>query len=58
MPAASAEQVYDMSMACLQTAALSGHYILANAGADIPLTTPPENLRAMQAAAVAYEGGL
>ncbi|PKN12222.1 MAG: hypothetical protein CVU69_08500 [Deltaproteobacteria bacterium HGW-Deltaproteobacteria-4] len=54
MPAASAEQVYDMSMACLQAAAPSGHYILANAGSDMPQATPPENLRAMQAAAAAY----
>ncbi len=54
MPAASAADVYEMSMARLRTAAPSGHYILANAGADIPLATPPENLRAMLAAGVAY----
>lgn len=54
MPAASADEVYEMSMACLKTAASSGHFILANAGADMPQATPPENLRAMQAATAAY----
>lgn len=53
-PAVPADKITGMSRSCLQAAAPSGHYILANAGADIPLTTPPENLRAMQAAAVAY----
>lgn len=54
MPAVSAEKVYEMSMSCLKTAAPSGHFILANSGADMPQATPPENLRAMQAAASDY----
>jgi uroporphyrinogen decarboxylase len=54
LPAASVDEVYEMSMACLRTAAPSGHYILANAGADMPQAVSPENLRAMQAAAAAY----
>jgi uroporphyrinogen decarboxylase len=54
LPAASADEVYEMSLARLRTAAPSGHYILANAGADIPQATPPGNLRAMQAAGAAY----
>lgn len=58
MPAASAEAVYDLSMACVQRAAPAGHYILANAGGDMPQATPPENLRAMQAAAATYGIGL
>ena len=57
-PAVSAGKISEMSRSCLQTAAPSGHYILANSGADIPLTTPPENLRAMQAAAAAYGCGI
>lgn len=50
-PAISAEKVYEMSRACLTAAAPSGHYILCNSAADIPLTTPPSNLLAMLAAA-------
>lgn len=57
LPALSADKVTEMSRCCLQAAAPSGHYILATAGADVPLTTPPENLRAMLAAAAAYGGG-
>lgn len=57
-PAVTADKIFEMSRSCLQAAAPSGHYILANAGADIPLTTPPENLRAMQSAAAAYRDGL
>jgi uroporphyrinogen decarboxylase len=56
-PAVSADKISEMSRSCLQSAAPSGHYILANSGADIPLSTPPENLRAMQAAAAAYSAG-
>jgi uroporphyrinogen decarboxylase len=54
MPSASVGSVYEMSMARLRTAAPAGHYILANAGADMPQATPPENLRAMLAAAADY----
>lgn len=57
-PAVSADKISEMSRSCLQAAAPSGHYILANSGADIPLTTPPENLRAMQAAAADYGRGI
>ena len=57
LPALSADKITEMSRSCLQAAASSGHYILANAGADIPLSTPPENLRAMLAAAAAYGSG-
>jgi uroporphyrinogen decarboxylase len=53
-PAVSAAEITEMSRSCLLAAAPSGHYILASSGADIPLTTPPENLRAMQTAASAY----
>ena len=54
MPSASAGSVYELSMARLRTAAPAEHFILANSGADIPQATPPENLRAMLAAAVDY----
>lgn len=53
-PSASPETVYEMSMARLRVAAPAGHYILANAGADIPQATPPENLRAMISAVTDY----
>ncbi len=53
-PALSGDTIYEMSQACVRAAAPSGHYILANSGADIPLTTPPENLRAMLSAAADY----
>lgn len=49
-PAVTAARIYELSRACLQEAAPGGHYILANSGADIPLSTQPENLRAMLAA--------
>jgi uroporphyrinogen decarboxylase len=54
MPTASAERVYEMSMALLREAAPAGPFILANAGADMPQATPPENLRAMLAAGAAF----
>lgn len=57
-PSVTADKISEMSRSCLQAAAPVGHYILANSGADIPLTTPPENLRAMQAAAVGYGSGV
>jgi uroporphyrinogen decarboxylase len=59
LPAISAGKVYETSMERLRTAAPSGRFILANAGADIPQATPSENLRAMLAAGAAYsaEGG-
>lgn len=53
-PALSAEQISEKSRSCLGVAAPSGHYILSNSGADIPLATPPENLRAMLLAAAEY----
>ncbi|MDD5284289.1 MAG: uroporphyrinogen decarboxylase family protein [Desulfuromonadaceae bacterium] len=54
LPVLSAGEVYEMSLASLRIAAPCGHYILCNSAADIPLATPPENLRAMLAAAAAY----
>ncbi len=57
LPAISAAEVYEISLERLRTAAPSGHYILANSGADIPLATPPGNLRAMLAAGAAYSAG-
>ena len=56
-PTISAKKVYEMSRACLDVAAQCGHYILCNSAADIPLTTSPDNLNAMLAAAVDYSSG-
>ncbi|MFA6560707.1 MAG: uroporphyrinogen decarboxylase family protein [Verrucomicrobiia bacterium] len=55
-PAATAQQIREWSRACLEVAAPAGRFVLANSGGDIPLTTPPENLRAMIEASVAYAG--
>ena len=54
LPSASAEEVYAMCLSRLREAAPGGHYILANAGADIPQATPPENLRVMRQATADY----
>lgn len=47
---ASAAEIGKMSRACLDCAAPGGPFILANAGGDIPLATPADNLLAMRAA--------
>lgn len=49
-PSVPADHIYEKCRACISEAAPAGHYILSNAGADIPLATPPENLRAMHRA--------
>ncbi|WP_183360884.1 uroporphyrinogen decarboxylase family protein [Geomonas limicola] len=49
-PSASVEHIYRASRDCLREAAGGGHFILANSGADIPLSTSPENLHAMHRA--------
>ena len=54
MPSASADSVYAMSTTCLRSAGAAGHFILGNAGADMPQATPRENLQAMLAAAADY----
>ena len=56
-PEASDDEIYERSLVCLQIGAPAGRYILANSGGDIPLSTPPENLRAMIAASMAYSAG-
>ncbi len=58
LPEVTAAELFDMSLARLRIAAPCGHYILCNSAADIPLTTPTVNLRAMLAAAVAYSTGV
>lgn len=54
LPTARPDQVCSWSLQRLRTAAPAGPFILANSGADIPLSTSPDNLRAMIAASVAY----
>ncbi|MBJ6726348.1 uroporphyrinogen decarboxylase family protein [Geomesophilobacter sediminis] len=49
-PSVPDEQIYQSSRSCIREAGAAGHYILSNSGADIPLATPPENLRAMHRA--------
>jgi uroporphyrinogen decarboxylase len=53
-PTTAAAEIRERSLACLRAAAPAGPFILANSGGDIPLNTPPENLRAMIAASEAY----
>ncbi len=53
-PRASATEIRERSLACLRAAAPAGRYILANSGGDIPLSTPPENLRTMIQASEEY----
>lgn len=53
----TADEIRQRSLACLEVAAPAGRYLLAHGGADIPMTTPPENLRAMLAASVDYAAG-
>lgn len=48
--AVSADVIYERCAACIDEAAPAGHFILSNSGADIPLATPPDNLRAMHKA--------
>ncbi len=58
LPEVTEQDVYRMSMDRLRVAAPSGPYILCNSAADIPVTTPPENLRAMLAAAINYSADM
>jgi len=53
-PAFTEEKIYEVSLQCLTQAAPAGRFILMNAGGDIPLNTPPENIRAMVRAAKDY----
>ncbi len=55
LPAVTAGEIYEICIKQLKTAAPFGRFILANAGADVPHATSPENLRAMQAACIDYQ---
>jgi uroporphyrinogen decarboxylase len=54
LPTATAAEIRARSLACLQAAAPAGRYILSHSAADVPLSAPPENLRAMIAASEEY----
>ncbi len=54
LPAVSAAEIHRRSLACLKTAAPAGRYILSHSAADVPLSTPLENLQAMIEAAGEY----
>jgi uroporphyrinogen decarboxylase len=54
LPVSSTEEIRTRSLACLRTAAPNGKYILSHSAADVPLATPPENLRAMIQASAEY----
>lgn len=53
-PSASPEELYRQCMACLRSAAPAGPYLLANAGADIPLTATEEQIRVLKQASCDY----
>jgi len=46
-PALSEDGIYRLSQKELEEMSECGHYFLANSGADIPITTPLENVHAM-----------
>lgn len=54
LPAVSAAEIRRRSLECLKTAAPAGRYILSHSAADVPISTPLENLRAMLQAAWEY----
>jgi uroporphyrinogen decarboxylase len=54
LPRLSVAQTRERALACLQAAAPAGRYILSHSAADVPLSTPPENLRAMLQASEEY----
>lgn len=56
-PDVNADEIKARSLACLREAAPGGRYILCHAGADIPISTPPENIHAMLQASHEYEAG-
>jgi uroporphyrinogen decarboxylase len=51
LPSKSAAQVEDECRAILEDRRQDTHFILITAGADIPLSTPPENIHAIRQAA-------
>jgi uroporphyrinogen decarboxylase len=56
-PSATPEKIRERALKRLRTAVGHGPYILATSGADIPLTTPPENILALRLAAEEFAGG-
>ena len=54
LPTLSVDEIRTQSLACLRAAAPAGRYILCNSAADVPLSTPPENIHAMIKASEEY----
>ncbi|GFO70834.1 uroporphyrinogen decarboxylase [Geomonas limicola] len=50
LPSLTPDQVCQLSLAKLDRAVPAGPFLLGTAGADLPLATPPDNLRALRAA--------
>jgi uroporphyrinogen decarboxylase len=46
--------IYNKALECLKTGGKNGHFILANSGADIPMNTPPENIKALKKACIDF----
>jgi uroporphyrinogen decarboxylase len=57
LPTATVAEIRARSLACLRAAAPAGRYVLSHSAADVPLSTPPENLRAMIQASEEYAAG-
>jgi uroporphyrinogen decarboxylase len=47
-------EIYSKALDCLNAGGGNKHFILANSGADIPLNTPPENIKAMKKACIDF----
>ncbi len=56
--AAGSSELYAQSLSCLDKGARRGHFMLANSGADIPLATAPETIRAMLDASALFSGSV
>jgi len=54
--AAGSSEIYAKSLSCLTKGAGRGHFMLANSGADIPLATAPETIKAMLNASAQFSG--
>jgi len=55
LPSLTPDQVREASLASLERATPAGPFLLGTAGADLPLATPPDNLRALRDAVDSFQ---
>ncbi len=53
-PSLKSDDIYQLSMKCLEEMAPGSHFVLSNSGADIPISTSPESILAMLQASTNY----